>query len=35
VPRATHLTLYEDAETLSAVAELAAGWFGEHLAARG
>ncbi len=32
VPRATHLTLYEDAETLSAVAELGAAWFLEHLA---
>jgi uncharacterized protein len=35
VPRATHLTLYEDADTLSAVAELAAGWFSEHLAEKG
>ncbi len=32
VPKATHLSLYEDAETLTAVAELAAGWFNTNLA---
>jgi hypothetical protein len=31
VPRSTHLTLYEDAETRRRVAQLAAAWFGEHL----
>jgi len=33
VPRSTHLTLYEDAETLASVARLRAGWFLEHLPA--
>jgi pimeloyl-ACP methyl ester carboxylesterase len=33
VPRSTHLTLYEDAETLASVARLAAAWFLEHLPA--
>jgi uncharacterized protein len=32
VPKANHLTLYEDADALAAVAEIAAEWFTEHLA---
>jgi fermentation-respiration switch protein FrsA (DUF1100 family) len=35
VPKSTHLSLYEDAETLEAVAGIAAGWFVEHLRASG
>jgi fermentation-respiration switch protein FrsA (DUF1100 family) len=31
VPRSTHLTLYEDADTLGAVARLGAEWFTQHL----
>lgn len=31
VPRSTHLTLYEDADTLAAVAEIGAEWFTRHL----
>jgi alpha-beta hydrolase superfamily lysophospholipase len=31
VPRSTHLTLYEDDETLAAVAETGADWFLQHL----
>lgn len=31
VPKSTHLTLYEDDDTLTAVAELGAEWFREHL----
>jgi pimeloyl-ACP methyl ester carboxylesterase len=31
VPKSTHLTLYEDADTLASVAELGAEWFLEHL----
>ena len=31
VPKATHLSLYEDAETLKAVAGIAGEWFVEHL----
>lgn len=31
VPRASHLTLYEDVDTRREVARVAADWFGEHL----
>jgi pimeloyl-ACP methyl ester carboxylesterase len=31
VPRSTHLTIYEDAETARKVAATASEWFNEHL----
>jgi pimeloyl-ACP methyl ester carboxylesterase len=35
VPKSTHLSLYEDAKTLQAVAGIAGEWFVEHLRASG